>query len=124
MAASLEELRSKLTENPSDIETLARLEGACAQVGDFSSLRAGYADVLAAAATSGDVVSLITRLATVAEEAGKLAKQPRDGLEMLLRAARLYSRAPLSDREAAARTLARAWEVAPDPQSGFLFIKL
>lgn|GEM_PF-2027377 len=116
MAASLEELRSKLADNPADLDTLARLEAECVQAGDFATLRLGYRDVLAAATTSGEVVALITRLAAVAEEAGQVAKAPRDALELLLRAARLYSRAPISDREAAAKTLSTAWKLAPDPR--------
>lgn len=114
MAASLEELRSKLTQNPSDLDVLARLEAECVETRDLAALREGYGLALDAAKASADVVALITRLAAVSEKAGMAAAKPREAVELLLRSARLQSRAPLSDRESAATSLAAAWSAAPD----------
>ena len=112
---ALEQLSGELARTPTDQEILRRFADRCIDAGELGRLRQGLEPVLASLSGPLAVRPVAETLArSLTEAAVKLEKrQPKEALELYLRAARVLSTVA-NDRVGAARVLAAAWRTMPD----------
>lgn len=106
------DLRARLDADPSDGDALEALEARCVEAADYGALASAYEGLIVDAQLER-ALELAERLASLLERSGRAAGSPRDGGELLRRAANLFA-APLLDGERTAEALSAAWTRHPD----------